>query len=100
MVAAGDSNRKKGRCRFLTDHNKRSTVTGTRVGSDATVRVPAAVRRALDIDPGDRLRWRLTDGGELMVETAAGSVGEPEPVETSEPTHAAADRDEVAGADR
>ena len=30
--------------------------------------IPASIRRKLDIDDGDHLRWRYTEGGELTVE--------------------------------
>ncbi len=38
------------------------------VNDRGTVTVPAAIRRRLDIEAGDELRWGTTDDGELTVE--------------------------------
>lgn len=38
----------------------------TTVSDHGMVTIPAAVRRRLDIDPGDKLRWSIEDG-ELTV---------------------------------
>lgn len=39
----------------------------TTVSDRGMVTVPASLRRRLDIEPGDKLRWDVTDGGELTV---------------------------------
>ncbi len=40
----------------------------TTVSDGGMVTVPASLRRRLDIEPGDKLRWDTTDDGELTVE--------------------------------
>lgn len=37
--------------------------------------IPAHIRRALDIDDGDRLRWRYTDSGDVLVEVVHRQTG-------------------------
>lgn len=37
--------------------------------------IPANIRRALDIDDGDRLRWRYTDSGDVVVEVVRRETG-------------------------
>lgn len=39
----------------------------TTVNDQGMVTVPAALRRRLDIEPGDKLRWNITENGELSV---------------------------------
>lgn len=39
-----------------------STVSGNQAN------IPARIRRALDIDDGDRLRWQIEDGGTVRVQ--------------------------------
>ncbi|WP_436900285.1 AbrB/MazE/SpoVT family DNA-binding domain-containing protein [Halovenus halobia] len=40
----------------------------TKVSDRGMVTIPAALRRRLDIEPGDKLRWNIDDDGELSVE--------------------------------
>jgi len=40
----------------------------TKVSDSGVVTVPAALRRRLDIEPGDKLRWSTDDEGNLSVE--------------------------------
>ena len=47
----------------------------TTVSDSGMVTVPAAVRRRLGIDSGDRLRWRVSDDGELQVEVVRERYG-------------------------
>lgn len=42
--------------------------TETTVSDRGMVTIPAAVRRRLDIEAGDKLRWTVTDEGDLSVE--------------------------------
>lgn len=39
----------------------------TKVNDKGMVTIPAGIRRRLDIDGGDKLRWDVTDEGELTV---------------------------------
>ncbi len=40
----------------------------TKVSDRGMVTIPAALRQRADIEPGDKLRWEVTDDGELRVE--------------------------------
>jgi AbrB family looped-hinge helix DNA binding protein len=40
----------------------------TTVSDRGMVTIPASLRRRLDIEPGDKLRWTVNDGRELSVE--------------------------------
>ncbi|QLD89084.1 AbrB/MazE/SpoVT family DNA-binding domain-containing protein [Natronomonas salina] len=40
----------------------------TKVSDRGMVTIPAALRRQLDIEPGDKLRWTANDEGDLSVE--------------------------------
>jgi len=40
----------------------------TTVSDRGMVTIPASLRRRLDIEPGDKLRWELDEDGELVVE--------------------------------
>lgn len=37
--------------------------------------IPAHIRRELDIDDGDRIRWRYTDSGDVLVEVVHRQTG-------------------------
>lgn len=53
--------------------------------------VPAPIRASLGIEPGDTLRWILTDDGELRVDVADeehGALSRLEPVDTGTETNA------------
>lgn len=55
-------------------------VTGTEFVSESKVsgnqaNIPAHVRRALDVEDGDRLRWRFRTDGELVVEVVHRTEG-------------------------
>lgn len=72
----------------------------TTVNDSHSVTVPAAIRKAVGINPGDKLRWSIDDEGELSVEVVEqryGAFSELEPVDAGEETHAAADHDFIAG---
>lgn len=43
-------------------------VDETTVNDRYAVTIPAAVRERIGIDPGDCVRWRVTEDGELTVE--------------------------------
>lgn len=47
----------------------------TTVSDRGMVTVPASLRRRLDIEPGDKLRWRLTDAGEIVVDVVKQGYG-------------------------
>lgn len=72
----------------------------TTVNDSYSVTVPAAVRRAADIDAGDKLRWRVDESGDLSVDVVKqryGAFSELDPVDVGEETNAAADHDLVTG---
>lgn len=54
----------------------------TTVEDDCTVRIPERVRERLDVDPGDKIRWLVTDEGELSVEVVQQEYGVFEDAET------------------
>ena len=47
----------------------------TTVSESGMVTIPAAIRRRLDIEAGDSLRWDVTEGGELTVEVVRQRYG-------------------------
>jgi AbrB family looped-hinge helix DNA binding protein len=60
--------------RFFSDDDEQWRM-GTEEAADETtvtdryaVTVPAAIRERLDVEPGDKLRWSVSDDGELAVE--------------------------------
>ncbi|MFC5973442.1 AbrB/MazE/SpoVT family DNA-binding domain-containing protein [Halomarina salina] len=40
----------------------------TTITDHYSVTVPAAIRDRLDIEPGDKITWKVTDDGELTIE--------------------------------
>jgi bifunctional DNA-binding transcriptional regulator/antitoxin component of YhaV-PrlF toxin-antitoxin module len=72
----------------------------TTVNESYSVTVPAAVRRAVGVEAGDKLRWHVDEDGDLSVELVKqryGAFSRLEPVDVGEPTDAAEDHDLVAG---
>lgn len=51
------------------------SVTETAVNDSGMVTLPAAVRRQLDIEPGDKIRWSVGDDGDLRVEVVRERYG-------------------------
>ena len=47
----------------------------TKVSDHGMVTIPAALRRRLDIEAGDKLRWTVTDSGNLTVEVVRQRYG-------------------------
>lgn len=47
----------------------------TKVSDRGMVTIPAEVRRRLDIEAGDKLRWSVTDEGTLTVEVVQQRYG-------------------------
>jgi antitoxin PrlF len=47
----------------------------TKVSDRGMVTIPAAIRRRLDIEAGDTLRWRIDNGGRLRVEVVQQRYG-------------------------
>jgi antitoxin PrlF len=47
----------------------------TTVSDRGMVTIPASLRRRLDIEPGDKLRWEVDDEGELSVEVVKQRYG-------------------------
>jgi antitoxin PrlF len=59
----------------------------TKVSDRGMVTIPADLRRRLDIEPGDKLRWTLNDEGNLSVEIVhqrEGVFDDFEPVDAGE----------------
>ena len=78
------------------------TADETSVTDRYAVTIPSAVRDRLDIEPGDKFRWRVTEDGTLDVEVVRqrpGAFDDFEPVDMGE-THAAEDHDALAVEDR
>ncbi|MDZ7745120.1 MAG: AbrB/MazE/SpoVT family DNA-binding domain-containing protein [Halobacteriales archaeon] len=55
----------------------------TKVSDSGVVTVPADIRRRLDIEPGDKLRWSTDDDGALVVEVARQRYGAFDDAETA-----------------
>lgn len=47
----------------------------TKVSDRGMVTIPASLRRRLDIEAGDKLRWNLTEDGDLSVEVVRQRYG-------------------------
>lgn len=47
----------------------------TKVSDRGMVTIPAALRRRLDIEPGDKIRWDSDDDGNLSVEVVKQRYG-------------------------
>ncbi|AUG49523.1 AbrB family transcriptional regulator (plasmid) [Haloarcula taiwanensis] len=47
----------------------------TKVSDRGMVTIPASLRRRLDIEPGDKLRWDTDDDGTLVVEVVKQHYG-------------------------
>jgi len=75
----------------------------TTISDRYAVTVPAEIRQRLDIEPGDKLRWRVTGNNELTVEVLEqryGAFDDYEPADMGE-TDAVADHDLMGlGAER
>lgn len=59
----------------------------TKVSDRGMVTIPAGLRRRLDIEPGDKLRWTTDDEGTLLVEIVhqrEGVFDDFEPVDVGE----------------
>jgi antitoxin PrlF len=68
----------------------------TKVSDRGMVTIPAELRRHLDIEPGDKLRWTLTDEGTLSVEIVhqrEGVFDDFEPVDAGETNAVEAERE-------
>lgn len=87
--------------RFMSEDDKPTVmatdelVDETAVSDRYAVTIPSAVRDRLDVEPGDRIRWRVTESKDLVVEVLKQRTGvfdDFEPVDMGE-THAADDHD-------
>lgn len=68
----------------------------TTVSDRGMVTIPADIRRRLDIDAGDKLRWTVDEGGELHVEIVhqrEGVFDDFEPVDAGETDAVEAERE-------
>ena len=72
----------------------------TTVNESYSVTVPAAVRREVGVEAGDKLRWHVDEDGAISVELVKqryGAFSRLDPVDIGEPTDAAEDHDRLAG---
>ena len=72
----------------------------TAVNDGGMVTTPVEVRRRLDLGPGDKLRWRVSESDELHVEVVhqrEGVFDDFEPVDAGETDAVAAEREFGAG---
>lgn len=63
------------------------------------VTVPPQLRQRLDLEPGDRLRWEVTDDGRLAAEVVReryGVADDLEPIDVDEETDALVETEELA----
>lgn len=69
----------------------------TTINDHYSVTVPAAIRNRLDIQPGDKLDWNVTDDGDLTVEVVKQQYGAFDDFEAVDmgKTNAAEDHDTV-----
>lgn len=70
----------------------------TTVNDRHSITVPAAIRDRLDIEPGDMLRWSLTEAGQLEVEVVSrryGAFEDLDPVEIESETDAVAETESL-----
>ncbi len=77
------------------------TTEETKVSDRGMVTIPAALRRRLDIEPGDKLRWTTDGDGNLSIEVVQqreGVFDDFEPVDVGE-TNAVDVEDEFGAAD-
>ncbi len=68
-----------------------TTTDETTVNESGGVTVPAEIRDRLDIEPGDKLRWTITDDGQLAVSVVRqryGAFDDFEPADLGETTNA------------
>lgn len=73
--------------------------TETTLDEHYTVTVPAKLRERLDLEPGNRLRWTVTDDGRLLGEVVRERYGvaeELDPIDIEEETDAVVDTEELA----
>jgi antitoxin PrlF len=55
------------------------------------VTIPAAIREELDIEPGDKIRWSITEDGGVdvtVVRERQGALADADPIEIGEETDA------------
>lgn len=55
------------------------------------VTIPAAIREELDIEPGDKIRWSITENGDVdvtVVRERRGALADAEPIDAGEETNA------------
>ena len=72
------------------------TARETAVNDSGMVTIPVEVRRGLDIGPGDKLRWRVSESGELHVQVLRQREGvfeDFEPVDSGETDAVEAERE-------
>lgn len=55
--------------------------TETTVNSSYSVTVPSDIREEVDLEPGDKLRWTVTDDGRLVAEVVRERYGLAEDLE-------------------
>lgn len=56
-------------------HTDMGTTEETKINDRGGTTIPAEIRESLDIDAGDKLRWTVTEDGELSVEVVKQEIG-------------------------
>lgn len=73
---------------------------GTKVNDSGMVTIPAEVRRRLDIEAGDELRWTVHEDGSLEVEVVRQRYGAFEGAETASLGGDSVETHDLPGAER
>jgi AbrB family looped-hinge helix DNA binding protein len=71
----------------------------TRVTERGGVTIPASVREEIDIEPGDKIRWSVTEAGTVevtVVRERRGTLSSADPIDADEPTDAVELSEELA----
>lgn len=77
--------------------NEPSVTDETTVNDNYAATIPASVRRRIDVEPGDKLRWSVTDEGTLSVEVVKQRYGAWEDAETAHLGEISADEIDAMG---
>ena len=79
-------------CAKRLAHSMSTNDAETTVNKSYSVTIPAEVRKKLDLEPGDRLRWTTDEEGRLVAEIVReryGAFDDFEPIDIGEETNAA-----------
>lgn len=71
----------------------------TKITDRWTVTVPASVRQRLDVQPGDKIRWHVTEGGAVDVDVIQQRYGAFDDFEAASLDASAPDDHDLMGVD-